>query len=125
LVYPHGVVRPEDLLTFVHFNHFTREWKRIGLTDEDLRALEIGIMAGPAKSPIIPGTGGLRKIRFSSKQWNRGKSGGVRIGYCYIEEVSVVGLIVVFPKSGKANLTMAERREIKELLDQWRKVILA
>lgn len=123
LVYPAGVVNPEDLLTFVHFNHFTAEWKRLKLTDDDLRALEILIMASPARAPVIPGTGGLRKGRFAPPRWKEGKSGALRIGYVYFEEYSLVGLIVVYAKKNKTNITDEERKVIKQLIERFRTFI--
>lgn len=91
----------EAWLTFIHFNHFTAEWKRLKLSDDDLRSLELSILAAPAGSPVVQGTGGLRKARFSPPGWNIGKSGALRIGYVYVEEVNTVGLVVVFAKKGK------------------------
>jgi hypothetical protein len=124
VVYPAGVMRPEDLLTFIHFNHFTAEWKRLGLTDDDLRALECCLMAAPSGPPVMRGTGGLRKVRFSPQKWHAGKSGGLRIGYAYIEEYSVIiGLIVVFAKKEQANLDMRERNEVKKLIERFREIV--
>lgn len=116
LIYPAGELKPEDLLSFIHFNRFTAEWKRLGLTDQDLRVLEVMIMASPTMAPVMKGTGGLRKLRFAPPRSNKGKSGGYRIGYTYIESLSIVGLIVVFAKNTKANLSQAEARIVRKLL---------
>jgi hypothetical protein len=35
--------KPEDWLRFVRFPAFTRDWERLGLSDADLRALEVAI----------------------------------------------------------------------------------
>ncbi len=87
--------RLEDWLHFVHFPYFVARWKEIGFSDDDLRALEIVIMCGPANAPVVAGTGGLRKIRFARSNTNRGKSGGARIGYVYVPEFDTVGIVAV------------------------------
>lgn len=61
------------------------------------------LLSNPSGYPVIKGTGGLRKIRFSFE--NEGKSGGVRV--CYVDFVveETIYLITVYPKSEKDNLS--------------------
>jgi hypothetical protein len=47
LVYPGHAFKPEDLLRFVHLKPFERGWKKLGLDDDDLAALETLIMVNP------------------------------------------------------------------------------
>jgi hypothetical protein len=112
LIYPDFVFKPEDWLRFVQFDHFVAHWKTLGLGDDDLRALEVAIMAAPAAAPVVAGTGGLRKLRFAPPRWNTG-----------IPEYAVVTLATVYAKNRKDNLTPAEKagtrkviREIEEFL---------
>jgi hypothetical protein len=53
LVYPMHWFKPEDLLTFIELEGFSADWKRLGLDDADLSALQIGIMSGPDKVAVI------------------------------------------------------------------------
>lgn len=55
---------------FVITSIFESQWKKIGLTDDDLRRLQLEILQNPEQGVIMQGTGGLRKIRFALK--NRG-----------------------------------------------------
>ena len=75
------------------------------------------ILANPDAGPVIAGTGGLRKLRFVPTRWQRGKSGALRIGYAHDPKLEKVFVIAVYAKKDKANITPAERREIKRLLD--------
>jgi hypothetical protein len=75
-------------------------------------------MSNPKRAPVISGTGGLRKLRFSPPQWEMGKSGAVRVCYAYFEEYGIVFLIVVYRKSEKDNLTAAERAAIKTYINR-------
>jgi hypothetical protein len=70
---------PMDWLRFIHLAPFDRKWSNLGLDDEDLRAFQSAIIAGPDRSPVVPHSGGLRKIRFG-RRGAQGKSAGFRIG---------------------------------------------
>ena len=50
------------------------------LTDAEIEALAAYLSQSPEKGDVIPGTNGLRKLRWSVG--NRGKRGGSRIIYC-------------------------------------------
>ena len=69
------------LLHFVQFPSFLRDWKRLDLDDDALGALERELIDEPDKGPVIAGTGGLRKLRFSPPGSGRGKSGAYRVCY--------------------------------------------
>ena len=88
------------------------------MDDEDQRALEVAIMAHPKGAPVMQGTGGLRKLRFAALHSGQGKSGGVRVCYCYFEQHAVVVLVLAYPKSTKDNLTAVEKRQIKTLIEE-------
>jgi len=62
------------LLRFVQFPSFLRDWQRLRLGDEALRALERELIDSPDKAAVIEQTGGLRKLRFSPPGSDRGKS---------------------------------------------------
>jgi hypothetical protein len=84
LVHP-ATIRPQDFLRFVEIEPFPRLWADTKLQDVDLQILQIAIMAGPHDHPVIPGSNGLRKLRFSSPKGNAGKRGSFRAYYAYFE----------------------------------------
>jgi hypothetical protein len=107
--------------TFKYLAGFVSEWNRLGLQDEDLQELELLILSNPDAGGVIAGTGGLRKLRFSPSRWRRGKRGSLRIGYSHDPRLEKVLVLAVYAKNDKANLTPAERRDIKRLLQAlWR-----
>jgi hypothetical protein len=107
---------PVDMLDFIQLEGFEKGWRRLKLTDEDMRVLRALIAAAPAAAPVVKGTGGLRKIRFRDPKSNRGKSAGYRICYAYFEPYGIAILMQIYPKSRKDSLTMAECNEIKQEL---------
>ena len=53
------------MATIIQLSAFAANWRRLGLTDEDLQELEAMLMSRPAGWPAMRGTGGLRKARFA------------------------------------------------------------
>jgi hypothetical protein len=105
---------------FVRFPAFNRDWERLGLDGEDLRSLELAILEEPTRAPVIPGTGGLRKIRFAGRKFAQGKSGACRICYAFFPEFGTIALAVVFGKSEKDDLNQADRRAIAAIIGAYR-----
>jgi len=107
---------PEDLLTFIELKPFTRLWERLELSDDTLLQLQIAIMNDPLAAPVIPDCTGVRKLRFAPSSSGKGKSGGLRCCYKYFEEHQIVVLAIVYPKSLQENLTVEEKRRIREAI---------
>ena len=51
------------------------------IPDAVRKEMEAAIVADPGGAPVIPGTGGLRKLRWAGS--GRGKRGGIRTVYYY------------------------------------------
>jgi hypothetical protein len=124
LQYPSHLLDPEDFLSFIESEVFSRAWKRCSLTDDDLFFLQLGIMSHPKAHPIIEGTGGVRKIRFSPKGAPRGKSGSHRVCYAYFEEFGIVLLLTAYPKSKRDNISMAGRIAMRRMVEYQSELLL-
>ena len=74
----------------------------------------MGVGTSPGAGDLIPGTGGVRKLRWS--RGGKGKRGGLRVIYYFHNEMCPVFLLTVYSKSQKANLTKAERNEWRQLV---------
>jgi len=115
--YPQHAWNPEDLLDFIELPQFTKRWEKLGLDDEeDLTALQLAIMAGPKAWPVIRGTLGLRKLRFTPERWKSGKSGGARILYRYFEAFGIVLLCLVYGKDEVANISPVVKKYLNKLI---------
>jgi mRNA-degrading endonuclease RelE of RelBE toxin-antitoxin system len=104
------------LLRFVQFPSFLRDWHRLGLGDEALRALEDELIGAPERAPVIEHTSGLRKLRFAPSGLGRGKSGAYRVCYAYFPAFGTVALFVAFGKNERADLSPAQAREVAKAL---------
>ena len=100
---------------FVHTKIFDRLWSELGCDDDDLTELQKAISDDPQRPPVIPGTGGIRKIRISLD--GKGKSGGARVLYVDFVIQGIVGLLSAYPKSVKENITDEEKKILKSMAD--------
>lgn len=100
---------------FIVIPSFLVKWKRMGLTDQDMRILEMELLENPKIGKVMSGTGGVRKMRFSFE--NQGKSGSVRVIYVDFEVYEKIYLIDTYAKADKENLSQKERNDIKKYVD--------
>lgn len=80
-------------------------------------------MANPQAAPVVSGTDGLRKMRFSPATWSTGKSGALRICYVYFSEFSQVYLLTAYPKNEKSDLTAEDKVVIQALIREQRRLL--
>ena len=65
---------------------------------------------------VIPGTGGVRKVRWYMQ--GRGKRGGARVIYYYHDEAVPVFLITAYAKAVAENLTETQKAQMRLLTTQ-------
>jgi hypothetical protein len=75
------------MFIFVETRLFTR---LVGeyLDDDEYLALQNALTANPEAGTVIPGAGGVRKLRWATR--GRGKRGGVRIIYFLKVQAAVI-----------------------------------
>ena len=100
---------------FVYIAQFEKQREHLGLTEKDIEDIEIFLMTNPTAGSMIPGTGGVRKVRISLP--NRGKRGGARVVYVDFAHFEKLYMLTVYGKGVKENLTQAEKSELKNLAD--------
>lgn len=118
LVYFQHQANPEDLLNFWELDWFVKSWDDLELTQEDLGALQIAIMVDPTAAPVMQGTKGLRKLRYSPECWNTGKSSALRVCYVYFERYGMVLLALVFKKNELDNLSAAGKKAVNLAIER-------
>jgi hypothetical protein len=101
---------------FVFLPEFEKQWKKLGLTDDDQKDLEAFLCEYPESGDLIQGTGGLRKLRWALP--STGKSGGARVLYIDFAFFETIYMVTCFGKSTKVNLTQDEKKQIKGLVEQ-------
>jgi len=92
---------------------FTRQVNDL-LDHESYRLLQLRLVADPEAGQLIPGTGGLRKIRWQGS--GRGKRGGVRVIYYWATRDAVVLLLLMYGKNEQDDLTPAQKKVLAALV---------
>jgi hypothetical protein len=104
---------------FVETSNFT-EWISDHLDDGEYAMIQRLLMDQPDIGAVMPGCGGLRKLRIADPVRRKGRRGGARIIYLHIPEVSRFYLLDVYGKNEKSDLSADERRFLRRIADQIR-----
>jgi hypothetical protein len=81
------------------------------LSDDEYRALQAALIASPAGGPVIPGGGGLRKLRWAGS--GRGKRGGTRVIYRWFPEREKLLMLFVFLKQERDDVSAAQLKQLR------------
>ena len=100
-------------MTVVETEEFLECSKAI-LTEGERDALVAHLGADPEAGQLVPGSGGVRKIRWAIR--GHGKRGGARVIYYYYNPSIPLFLLDIYAKNEKANLSEADKRSLKRLL---------
>ncbi len=96
-----------------------------GIDDEERSEIVSQIAQSPTGGVVMRGTGGARKVRVAGR--GKGKSGGYRVVTFFAGDDIPVFLLDVYGKDSQANLSPAQRNELKKLLtalpQAWRAAI--
>jgi hypothetical protein len=103
-------------VTVLRLGTFTKRAKKL-FTEAEIEALAAYLSQYPEKGDVIPGTGGLRKIRWSLG--NQGKRGGSRVIYYYHHPESLILLLSAYAKSQQKDMDAAEKKMLKAALAQY------
>jgi hypothetical protein len=106
---PHNSSVNEPLLTVVETSAFARRAEKV-LSAEEHEELVFFLALHPRSGVEIPGTGGVRKVRFAAR--GKGKSGGVRVIYYFYDEENPLYAIFLYGKNEQANLTPKQKQEV-------------
>jgi hypothetical protein len=106
------LIVPKALVTVVETPSFVRQAARIW-DDSEREAFVDYIAHSPEAGDVIPGTGGIRKMRWARS--GSGKRGGARVIYFYHHAEKPVYLLMVYAKARQENLTADEKRALRQL----------
>ena len=79
----------------------------------EIEAVAVYLSDHPDAGDVIPGAGGVRKLRWAAK--GKGKRGGARVVYIYITIASRIYLLRCYAKSIKTDLTPDDKRELRRI----------
>ena len=95
------------LLTVVELPTFLRSAAKVWAEDEKDEFIDY-IAGNPEAGAIIPGTGGIRKVRWSRQ--GSGRRGGVRVIYFYYDMETPLFLTTLYAKAERGDLSPDEKQ---------------
>lgn len=98
--------------TVVETKPFSRRADVVLRPDERLDLIAY-LAANPLAGDVIPGTGGIRKLRWGAK--GKGKSGGARVIYYTYDESHPIFALLIYGKGEADNLTAEEKRTLSRI----------
>ena len=85
------------------------------LSEEDFRLLQVSLLLKPDQGKVIPGGGGLRKMRWALP--GRGKSGGARVIYFWFVARSMIFLLAMYAKNEQEDLTADQLKLLRKTVE--------
>ena len=74
----------------------------------------------PCSGDLIPGTGGIRKIRWQGS--GRGKRGGVRVIYYVYDDSRPIYLLYAYPENVQVDLSEDEKRAFRSIVEEMKAI---
>src|ERR1700737_2586983 len=102
------------MVSFIETKLFTRLVQEY-LTDDEYRELQAHLIEEPEAGDVIPGSGGVRKLRWRAP--GRGKRGGYRVIYYAKIERGVIWMLTMFPKNVKESIPAHVLRKIRQEIE--------
>jgi hypothetical protein len=100
---------------FVELPPFER-YRAKYLSDDAFMRLQQLLMLNPEAGALIPGAGGLRKLRFADERRGKGTRGGLRVIYYWWDAGLQVWLFTIYDKDETSDLTKAQRETLKQMI---------
>ena len=92
---------------------FSRQTEKLFSEDEKRELIDF-LSENPLAGDEIPGTGGVRKVRFAAS--GRGKRGGARVIYYYLDDTMPLYAPLAYAKNAKVDMTPDEKRAVSALV---------
>lgn len=102
------------MATVIATKRYERDAKRL-LTEQERAALRDAIASNPEVYPVVRGTGGVRKARWSRQ--GKGKRGGVRVIYYYWTPDDEAYLLHIYAKSEQSDMSAADQKAVKAFVE--------
>ena len=105
----------ESLFAFTETLIFTADLHEI--TDDDtLFGIQNALLENPRLGDVIPGSSGARKGRIANPSRGKGKRGGYRFIYVYLEKSDRIYLLGIYSKHQLTDLTPKQARQLGEVV---------
>ncbi len=107
------------MTTFVETTKFTKQQPRF-LPGDAYAQLQRELTANPQIGKVMPGCGGLRKLRIADPRRQKDKRGGARVIYLYIAEIRQFLMVGIYGKGEQEDLIPDEKKLFREIAREYK-----
>ena len=106
------------MFSFIEHPTFTKQIKEL-LSDDEYASFQKDLAAFPESGDVIPGLGGLRKVRMAAK--GKGKRGGARVVYLLVPAPGVIFLFYVYTKGNIEDFSSEQKKRLRAAVETIKK----
>jgi mRNA-degrading endonuclease RelE of RelBE toxin-antitoxin system len=103
------------IMIIIETSFFTRRVTQL-LSDDEYRELQAALVNRPKAGPVIPRSGGLRKLRWSAS--GRGKRGGARVIYYWATQQERILMLLIYTKNESDDLTPDQIKVLRSIVEK-------
>ncbi len=103
-----------EMFEFIETPFFTKAVLHY-LTDDEYAKLQGHMNANPETGAVVPGSGGVRKLRWGLS--GRGKRGGLRVIYYLRRKQDHIWMRTLYGKNAQENIPAHMLKQMKEAID--------
>jgi len=104
-------------MVIIETSIFTRLIREL-MDDDNYSELQQTLVQKPDVGNLIPGSGGLRKVRWKIE--GKGKRGGVRIIYYWQTVDDQIWMLYGYAKASKNDLTKDQLKTLSNIIGRWK-----
>lgn len=102
-------------MQFIETPIFTSEVDQL-LSPEEYRGLQLALVLRPEQGALIPGGGGIRKLRWRRR--GSGKRSGIRVIYYWITSEETIYMLFLYPKTRQSDLSERQLKLLRRLVQE-------
>jgi len=87
------------------------------ISDSDYHLLQLELSVRPESGDIIKGSGGIRKLRWVGS--GRGKRGGIRVIYYFLNQDNQIFMLYAYPKSESDDLSQKQLKQLRAVVEEF------
>lgn len=105
-------------MLFIEFRSFTERLHRLAKHDADsvLRAIQGDLLDNPMRGSLVSRLAGIRKARAENPGRGKGKRGGFRYMYYFLERDEEIYVLFLFDKGEQEDLNERQKAALREVI---------
>ena len=102
-------------MDIVETSFFTRQVVAL-LSDDEYRQLQAALVNRPTLGAVVPGSGGIRKVRWGLS--GRGRRGGTRVIYYWAAPRETLLMLTIYAKTEQDDLSPSQVKVLRKVVKE-------